>query len=76
MSDVKSQRLARFRAEVATLAQRVGISDLIVVVRDPASGETVFFATTTGKAALRDTIIEKLGLAALDGADESETYYE
>lgn len=64
-----SPRLQTFIAQCAQLAQRMGIADMVLAVRDPATGETDVVTTKTGKTSLRDAIATKFEF----GDDSAET---
>jgi len=60
--------LQQFLQQIAPLAQQLGISTLMIVGKDPQTGELALFGDTASLVALRDFVeqkfVEKLGVVA------------
>ena len=60
--------LQQFLQQIAPLAKQLGISTLMIVGKDPQTGELNLFSDTSSLVALRDyteqKFIEKLGVVA------------
>jgi hypothetical protein len=60
--------LQQFLQQIGPLAQRLGISTLVIAARDPQTSELGLFGSTESMAAVRDFVEqkfnEKLGIVA------------
>ena len=59
----QSPAVARFVTEASQLAQRLGLKSLVIMVRDPTTGEGLLYASPGGKEDLRSTAADKFGLS-------------
>jgi hypothetical protein len=68
MANPNTPALYQLIQQIGPLAQQLGVSTLIIVGKDPRTGEMNLFADTSSLVALRDFVeakfVEKLGVVA------------
>ncbi|HEV3059652.1 MAG TPA: hypothetical protein VGY48_15485 [Vicinamibacterales bacterium] len=68
MANPNTPVLATFLQQIAPLAKQLGITTLVIVGKDPQTGETALFGDTSSMVAVRDfteaKFVEKLGVVA------------
>jgi len=57
-------RLDQFCAQAGNFAQRLGIASVVIVARDPETGETKTVASPGAMDDLKPTVAAKFGLSA------------
>lgn len=72
MSTPVSPAVTQFAQQASALAARLGLQHLVILVRDPKTGEGLIYSSPGAKETLRETAAEKFGFADPDSF-EAET---